>query len=227
MNDERPAKHLSSSSRGQSSSHSVRRKRAKVNLSTKVLQELCAHKLDKKQMNRKLSTRKIDSIRSFRSLYSAEELGHALKELSIATRDQAVESSRPKLHRSPSFMTISTRSTLHDPDCATGLHDLSNGLRISKLRELVCVTIPQLAGKTYGQIDVVKSCTSLTDAKLVSVADWMKAVDSRFDLPVQTRALIQRYVGIIRHHNGERDAAEKAYLSAAWISQRSLQVPIE
>jgi hypothetical protein len=177
-------------------------------------------------MNRKPSTRRITSVRSFRNLHSAEELGHALKDLSIMTRDKAIESSRPKLHRTPSFITVSTRSTLHDPDCPTGLHDLSNGLRISQLRELVCVTIPKQTGETYGQIDVVKSCTSLTDAGLVSVADWMMTVNSKFDLPIQARALIQRYVGLIRHHHGEYEAAEKAYLSAAWISQRSLQVPI-
>jgi hypothetical protein len=167
-------------------------------------------------------------MRSFRNLHSAEELGHALKDLRIMTREKAVESSRPTLNRTPSFITISIRSTgtLHDPDCPTGLHDLSNGLRISQLRELVCVTIPKQTGETYDQVDVVKSCTSLTDAVLVSVADWMMTVNSKFDLPIQARALIQRYVGLIRHHHGEYDAAEKAYLSAAWISQRSLQVPM-
>lgn len=176
------------------------------------------------------STRKISVFRSFRKLKSSEELGQALRELNSSVREETSEQpcipkSRPKLI---SFKSQSTLSTLQESDSSlVGFRDLSNGLKLDQLKELVFIDIPKQTGRSFRSPGILMHCESLEDENLAIVADWMMAISSRCNLAIPTKHLVQRFVGIIRKNHGEYEASGKAFLSAAWISQRSLSVPTE
>lgn len=174
---------------------------------------------------------RISACRSFRNLKSTEELGQALRELNMAVRREAPQQLPYLPKPRPTLITFKSQSTLSTKQesdrSLVGFRDLSNGLQLDQLKELALITIPKETGRSFGSSQVLSRCESLQDEELAIVADWLLAISSKCNLSIRTNQLVQRFVGLIRQNHGEYEASDKAYLSAAWISQRSLYVPSE
>lgn len=111
-----------------------------------------------------------------------------------------------------------------EKDVMHSLDKLNTELDIVALENLLCHTIPEATGDRFSCFQFRGLSMRHNESELAQAADWLLSfLDDKSSQNLSPHVLsdVHSFIGLIRERNGEYESSHAAYVSAAWIAQRT------